>query len=41
VVVEVAGDEGDVDVAGLADGLAVVEGLEDDELLISFTNLIS
>ena len=32
VVVEVAGDEGDIDVAGLADGLAVVDGFEDGEL---------
>ena len=32
VVVEVAGDERDVDVAGLADGLAVVECFEDGEL---------
>ena len=31
VVVEVAGDERDVDVAGLADRLAVVEGFEDGE----------
>src|SRR5581483_9514405 len=31
VVVEVAGNEGDVDVAGLADGLAVVHGLEHGE----------
>src|SRR5581483_8411842 len=31
VVVEVAGDERDVDVAGLADGLAVVHGLEHGE----------
>jgi len=31
VVVEVAGDERDVDVAGLADGFAVVEGFEDGE----------
>ena len=31
VVVEVAGDEGDVDVAGFADGLSVVEGFEDGE----------
>lgn len=31
VVVEVSGDEGDVDVAGFADGFAVVEGFEDGE----------
>ena len=31
MVVEVAGDERDVDVAGLADGLAVVHGLEHGE----------
>ena len=31
VVGEVAGDEGDVDVAGLADRFAVVEGFQDGE----------
>ena len=31
MVIEVARDEGNVDVAALADGLAVVDGLEDGE----------